>query len=157
MQWRSLRFALYAVLIGIGVWMCRTPGPAPSQGQLAPCPSSPNCVSSQAPVEDTLHWIAPLAAHGDARGRCERLFAVTSRVPGAGKGMIRGEELRFAFHTRLFTDDVDLICREDRIDVRSASRMGYGDLGVNRQRIEAIRAAWDAAEAATTPESGQTP
>ena len=63
----------------------------------------------------------------------------------------RTERLRTSSHylhaisrTRLlrFTDDLELLLDEQRgqIDVRSASRVGYGDLGVNRRRVERLRA-----------------
>ncbi|MEQ1570926.1 MAG: DUF1499 domain-containing protein [Myxococcota bacterium] len=144
-RWRrGVIWTAIAGLLCAGVVGGRSPGPAPVDGVLAACPSSPNCVSSDADPADATHAIAPLAPHGDAADRCARLFRVVSGVPGAGDGWIVGDTLRFEFHTRLFTDDVDLVCRPHEVDVRSASRIGYGDAGVNRARVEAIRAAWDA-------------
>ena len=65
------------------------------EGRLWPCPSSPNCVSSEADPSDEAY-------------------------------------------------DVDVRFDEDEgvAHIRSASRVGYGDLGVNRRRVERIREAW---------------
>ena len=57
--------------------------------------------------------------------------------------------LRAVFKTRLmrFRDDFEarLDAEAGRIHVRSASRLGYSDLGANRKRVEALRSAWSAA------------
>jgi uncharacterized protein (DUF1499 family) len=112
-------------------------------GQLAACPNSPNCVSSQA--EDEGHRIVPLAFSGDAAEAMARLAQVVARQPGATIVTQRSDYLYATFQTRMmgFVDDVEFVANraQNRIDVRSASRLGYGDFGVNRKRIEAVRAA----------------
>lgn len=122
-------------------------------GQLAPCPSSPNCVSSQATDND--HRIQPLAIPGDAAQQMAALRAVVNGMP---RTEISGQTDRYlwvVFTSRLmrFRDDVEfLIGADGTVQVRSASRLGHSDLGVNRERVEAIRAKLVAADAAPASE-----
>src|SRR5512147_125292 len=110
---------------------------------LAPCPSSPNCVSSQAADAD--HRVDPIAYRGDAVAAMRRLRAVIAAMPRANIVSADDHALRAEFTSRLFrfVDDVDCIVdpAASVIQIRSASRVGSSDLGVNRKRVEAIRAA----------------
>jgi uncharacterized protein (DUF1499 family) len=108
-------------------------------GVLAACPGSPNCVSSQAVDEG--HRIAPLLFSDDPDAAFARLKLVLGR---RGDTTIRVDlpgYLRVELRTRLFVDDGEfLLDRTQRvIHIRSASRLGYSDLGKNRSRIEEIR------------------
>jgi uncharacterized protein (DUF1499 family) len=108
-------------------------------GLLAACPASPNCVSSQA--DDERHRIAPLAFSDDPDAAIARL----KRVLGQRRDTTMLEELpgylRVELRTHLFTDDGEfLLDRTQRVvHVRSASRLGYSDLGKNRSRMNEIR------------------
>lgn len=113
-------------------------------GRLARCKSSPNCVSSQADPADAEHAVAPIAFRGTA---LEALAAVRKAVDGMpGATVVRHDAnyLYAEFRTRLmrFVDDVEFVHDEKAgvIHVRSASRLGRRDFGVNRARVEAIRA-----------------
>ena len=112
-------------------------------GRLAPCPASPNCVSSQAADAD--HRIAPIAYTGDAAGALSKLARVIAAQGGATIAAQHDGYLYATFQTPLmgFVDDVEFIVDPARrmIDVRSASRLGRRDFGVNRKRIEALRTA----------------
>jgi uncharacterized protein (DUF1499 family) len=112
-------------------------------GALAPCPESPNCVNSRA--KDAAHLIAPIAYDGDAAAAMTRLAQVIARQPGAKLVTQRGDYLYATFQTPLmgFVDDVEFVANpvQRAIDVRSASRLGHSDFGVNRKRIETLRAA----------------
>lgn len=153
------RLALPALLLVLASTLalvaCPGRAPLPEGGRLAPCPRSPNCVSSQADASDTTHYVAPLALHGDPATASQRLAAAAQTVRGAGEALVVGDQVRISYRTPsgLFVDDVDLLVdrASGTVHVRSSSRLGYGDLGVNRARIEAIRAAWQAAGAATPP------
>jgi uncharacterized protein (DUF1499 family) len=108
-------------------------------GSLAACPASPNCVSSQA--GDERHRIAPLPFSGDPAAAFARLKRVLGR---RGDTMILEESpgyLRVELRTRLFVDDGEFLLDRPHsvIHVRSASRLGYSDLGKNRSRMEEIR------------------
>jgi uncharacterized protein (DUF1499 family) len=113
-------------------------------GQLAPCPDSPNCVSSQSTDEN--HTIAPLMYSGSpdsARLHLKTLIQSQShtKLVSENNGYLHVE-----FKIRLFgfVDDVEFYFDEDNkvVHVRSASRLGYWDLGVNRRRVEKIRSKW---------------
>lgn len=113
-------------------------------GRLAPPKTTPNCVSSQADPADAEHYIAPIAFKGTA---AEAMAAVRKAVEGMeGATIIRQETnyLYAEFRTRLmrFVDDVEFAFDEQAglMHVRSASRLGRRDFGVNRVRIEALRA-----------------
>jgi uncharacterized protein (DUF1499 family) len=119
------------------------------RGQLAPCPSSPNCVSSLA--TDDGRRIAPLAIPGDTATQIARLLAVVGDMPRTEIQAQADNYLWVVFTSRLlrFRDDVEfLLGPGDAVQVRSASRLGYSDLGVNRKRVETIRARLTAAAAA---------
>jgi uncharacterized protein (DUF1499 family) len=113
-------------------------------GRLAPCPAKPNCVSSQS--ADETHRIAPFPLRGPPLSSMAALARIVAAQPGATIVVQRDDYLYATFATALmgFVDDVEFVVDAPRglIDVRSASRLGYGDLGVNRKRVEALRAAY---------------
>ena len=108
-------------------------------GRLSSCPSSPNCVSSQ--VTDGGHSIAPLAFNGDPDDAFTRLKQVFGRRKDTRIIEDSPGYLRVELRTTFFVDDGEfLLDRSGRvIHVRSASRLGYSDVGKNRRRIEEIR------------------
>jgi len=110
-------------------------------GKLTPCPSSPNCVCSQA---SDAHAIAPLKVKGDAETAMRQLRGVIESMPRAQIVDAKPGYLYAEFTSSFmgFVDDVEFFADGSVIQVRSASRLGYSDLGVNRKRIEAIRAAF---------------
>jgi len=115
-----------------------------TDGRLARCKSTPNCVSSQSDREDAEHHVAPIAFRGSAVEALAAVRAAVEAMPGATVVRHDGNYLHAEFRTRLmrFVDDVELVHDEKAgvIHVRSASRLGRRDFGVNRARIEAIRA-----------------
>jgi len=106
-------------------------------GRLTPCPDSPNCVSSFA--TDETHAIEPLAASLADVERVLLEFDDTNIVSS------EGNYLYAEFTTRImgYVDDVEFLYDRNNgvTHVRSASRLGYSDLGANRNRIERIRSA----------------
>lgn len=126
---------------------CHAVRPASSgirQRRLAPCPSSPNCVSSMS--SDERHRIAPIPFAGPASAAMDRLDGIVRSLPRASVVTATGTYLHVEFRSAVFrfVDDVEFLVDESAglIQVRSASRVGFSDLGVNRRRIEAIRARW---------------
>jgi uncharacterized protein (DUF1499 family) len=115
-----------------------------SEGKLAACPTSPNCVSSQAP--DDGHRVAPLTYTGPVGDAMKKLTAIVRSLPRTAVVTDTGTYLHVEFTSALFrfTDDVEFLADDAAkvIHVRSASRLGYSDLGVNRKRIETIRKRW---------------
>jgi uncharacterized protein (DUF1499 family) len=111
-------------------------------GILTPCPSSPNCVSSVDPKP--ARRVAPILFTGDSASGWSRLHKVIAEMKGARIAKKESGYLHAEFRSASFgfVDDVEFRMDEaaGRIDVRSASRTGYYDFGVNRRRVEAIRA-----------------
>jgi uncharacterized protein (DUF1499 family) len=108
-----------------------------------PCPDRPNCVSSEA--EGPSARVEPLRFTGTPVAAWERLKAAVGAV--GGRVEEEGEHyLRATFTSRVFRFVDDLECRlvpdAGIIHVRSASRVGFWDLGVNRRRVEALRQAF---------------
>ena len=108
-------------------------------GRLARCKRTPNCVSSQADPADRQHYIAPLAF----KGTMSDLRKAVESMPGSTVVHADSSYLYAEFRTRLlgFVDDVELFCDDASglAHVRSASRLGRRDFGVNRNRIETLR------------------
>jgi uncharacterized protein (DUF1499 family) len=114
-----------------------------NNGRLAACPASPNCVSSGTPSSDSQHAIAPLPLSGDLPTVMANLKQVIQAMPRTNIIKETNNYLYVEFSSSLmrFVDDVEFYLDESSktIQVRSASRLGESDLGVNRQRIEEIR------------------
>jgi len=112
-------------------------------GRLAPCRRTPNCVCSQAGRSDAEHYIAPIRFDGDAAAAMAAARKAIESLPRATVIRHEANYLHAEFRSRLmrFVDDVELSYDEnaDVIHVRSASRLGRRDFGVNRERVEALR------------------
>ncbi len=111
------------------------------EGKLAACPKSPNCVSSQS--TDAVHAIAPLSYTSTPDKAIANLKRIIQSLPRT-KIITESQDYLYAqFKSALlgFVDDVEFYLdrQANVIQVRSASRLGQSDLGVNRQRIETIR------------------
>jgi uncharacterized protein (DUF1499 family) len=111
-------------------------------GELAPCPETPNCVSTHA--TDPEHRIAPLTYEGSMDRAMQRLVGVIESMERT-EIIARTEDYLYVEFTSAFwrfVDDVEFSFDHDKkvIHFRSASRLGKSDLGVNRERMERIRA-----------------
>ncbi len=111
-------------------------------GKLAACPSSPNCVSSFS--QDAEHQIQPLAYISSPTEAMAKLKGAIESLPKTKIISATDNYLYAEFTSGLmgFVDDVEFLVDDGAkvIHVRSASRLGESDLGVNRKRIETIRA-----------------
>ena len=130
---------LSAVVFGCSA--SRPAHPGMTDGKLQPCPDSPNCVSSQSP--DKQHFVEPIHYEGTEQQAKDRLMNVI-------QGMKRAKivtDLDHYIHAEFtsaffrFVDDVEFYFddRAKTLHVRSASRIGHSDFGVNRKRIEELR------------------
>ena len=138
---------LKAMLLGVFLLLTSCGGNMPdnlgvTDNQLTPCPTSPNCVSSRA-GDHKDHAIAPLTysePFAEARQRLLDTIRSMKRTT-----IITADEryIHAELRSRLFrfVDDVEFYFDDQAsiIHVRSASRVGHSDLGVNRKRIEDIR------------------
>jgi len=137
----------FCLACGLAVSGCAGSVPA-NLGQFAPCPESPNCVSTQA--KDETHAIALIAYSDDRKPAQKRLIKIINSLPRTRIVVERDDYFHVEFTSRVlrFVDDVEFYfdVEEGKIHFRSASRIGYSDLGVNRKRMEAIRLRFSSAE-----------
>ena len=124
--------------------------PAPESvgtGDLAPCPDTPNCVSSQATSD--AQRVEPLTYTDTPAEARERLQTVLSEQPRSEIITQTDTYIHAVFRspTMGFPDDVEFVFDDESgvIHVRSAARMGRDDLGVNRQRVQTIREQFEGA------------
>jgi len=140
---------LFCLAFGMGIAGCTGTPPGNigvKDGKLAPCPASPNCVSSQSQSADKEHAVEPLTYTGSAPAAIAELKKIVlgmkrTKIVAETEIYLRAECTSAIWR---FVDDVEFYGDEHAkvIHVRSASRMGKSDLGVNRKRVEAIRAEW---------------
>jgi uncharacterized protein (DUF1499 family) len=108
---------------------------------LPPCPNKPNCVSTEA--QDERHAIAPIRFKKSRAEAVEALKAAVASLPRTKLVEEEGGYLHYEFTSLVlrFVDDVEFLFDDHgkTVQFRSASRIGYGDLGVNRRRMEEIR------------------
>jgi len=114
-------------------------------GRLAPPKPTPNNVSSQTDRNvDAGHYIEPLRYSGDARQAWAALRRVIDGMERVKVVTSEANYLYAEFSSKLmaYVDDTEFYLDEKAavIQVRSASRLGRSDFGVNRERIESIRA-----------------
>ncbi|HED66782.1 MAG TPA: DUF1499 domain-containing protein [Planctomycetes bacterium] len=142
-----LVLGLGAVLLPIlMVRSTRPPALGLEGGRLRPCPESPNCVCSQS--TEASSRIAPLAFQGDPAAAFASLIEFLEAEPRVTLEEVGTTYAHAVFRTRFlrFRDDVEFLLDPEAhvIHVRSASRIGYSDLGKNRERVEDLRSRWRA-------------
>lgn len=136
---------ILVTVLGVRSWLSRSNPPELGlvDGGLVRCGSAPNCVSSVG--SDADHRVAALPYVGDRARTQEKLAAILLTMPRMQQVQREDRYWRYAQVSALFRfiDDVEFLFDDQAqlIHVRSASRVGYSDLGVNRKRVEALRAA----------------
>jgi uncharacterized protein (DUF1499 family) len=109
--------------------------------RLADCPGKPNCVSTEANAAK--HAVAPLRLKGDPALAWEGIREIAAQLPHSEVVRSTDRYLHVIYKSRFFgfVDDLELLWDPgtDRVAIRSASRTGYSDLGVNRRRVEELR------------------
>lgn len=139
-----------AVLAGMAIIIAsnqftRPPGNIGARdGRLSDLPSTPNCVSSQTSDASRKMPSLPLPTHSES-DPLQMVRRVVEAMPNAVVVTSEPEYLHAEFRTPVlrFVDDVEFLAvpAEGIIHFRSASRVGHSDFGVNRRRMETIRAA----------------
>ena len=131
-----LLFSPLVVFVCLSLWSnFYTPYVGLNDGKLRQCPSKPNCVCSEG-GEGQKHFIAPLILI-DSNASVQKMAVEVILEMG---GKIELENLAFlhaTFQTPIFRfkDDFEVRFSEEAVQVRSASRVGYSDLGANRKRV----------------------
>ena len=140
-----LSIAMLSLLI-IGCTGVRPVNLGIHDGKLAPCPSSPNCVLSQS--SDREHAVDPLSFTGTVAEAHDEIWKIILSMKRSRIITDTGTYIHAEFASAIFgfVDDVEFWFDESTklIHVRSAARLGHSDLGVNRKRVEYIRAQWKA-------------
>ncbi len=141
---------IVAVLLAARYFIYRSglaEAPGLQAGQLQVCPDTPNCVCSEA-GNDADHYIAAIALDGtDTQAAFKQLKAA---VEANGGQISQGDERYFAarFSSKLlgYVDDFEarLDEPEGQIHLRSASRLGRSDFGVNKKRVESVKQSYAA-------------
>ena len=112
-----------------------------NEGHLTSCPDSPNCISTR--NSDALHKVEPFPIKGSAEASLAIIRSIVKDWPRTEVVVDKGRYLHVEFTSKLmrFVDDVEFFATEpgSEIEIRSASRIGRKDFGVNRERIESIR------------------
>lgn len=145
-MWRKQRASGLAWIIVLALTAGCSGGRPPSNlgvsaGRLAPCPASPNCVSSEAATAE--QRVEPLRYDGDAARARVRLLEVLNGMERARIVQSTDDYVHAEFRSAVFgfVDDVEFyFSSPGAIQMRSASRTGYYDFGVNRERVEILRA-----------------
>ena len=157
-MWNKQRASGLAVVAVLALTTGCSGGRPPSSlgvtaGRLAPCPGSPNCVSSEAAAAE--QRVEPLRYDGDAAQARARLLDVLNGMDRARIVQSTDDYVHVEFRSAVFgfVDDVEFyFSPPGTLQVRSASRTGYYDFGVNRERVETLRARF----AATSNAAGTT-
>jgi uncharacterized protein (DUF1499 family) len=138
---RSLNVSI--LLTGVIMLGCAGQSPMDigvKDGRLAPCPARPNCVVSQG--GDKRHQIDPIVYKGERSAAVKLIQQVVQGTAGTRIVAQTDDYLHAEFSSKMmgFVDDVEFFFPDDAvIHMRSASRVGYFDFGVNRRRLETIR------------------
>lgn len=115
--------------------------------ELRPCPDKPNCVQTYDPT-DSAHFQLPLSFKQSDK---QTVLAITSAINETGGKIISETSLTpsgYYVHAEYesswlkFVDDVEVVINHGTIHMRSASRLGHSDLGVNAERFDKIKVAY---------------
>ncbi len=134
---------IFLVIGGLLVFSCA--GQRPEKlgivdGHLRACPSKPNCVSSQAIDNDQV--VLPFSYSDEKEAAFNRMKEIIASFDRATIVAENDNYLHIEFKSKIigFVDDVEFYFLHDKvIHVKSASRLGYSDFGVNRKRVEQLR------------------
>tara|TARA_B100000686_G_C15925850_1_gene541857 strand:+ start:39 stop:536 length:498 start_codon:yes stop_codon:yes gene_type:complete len=136
-----LRVYQITFLISISILLFSCSGRVPlTIGQFISCPERPNCVSTKNSAIE--NYIEPIHYNGSLNNAKNDLLLVVKKL---GSAKIKREldqfiHVEFTSNIFRFIDDVEFYLADPGvIHFRSASRVGYSDLGVNRTRMEKIR------------------
>lgn len=112
------------------------------EGRLRHCPDTPNCVCSEF-VSDAIHYIEPLVISADDMTPIQIRLKTIIREMGGVIHTEKSDYLAATFTSSIFRFVDDLELRFDSgqkmIHLRSASRVGRGDGGVNRKRVKRLK------------------
>ena len=135
-----------AIILLFILGMMSKSGSAPGliDGGLSKCPDKPNCASTEK-KDDTAHYIAPIKIPRDISIELDSLHILKDTIRDMGGSIEDESEDYFAstFSSGVFgfVDDFEIRIdtKENLIHIRSASRVGRSDMGVNKKRIKLLK------------------
>lgn len=148
-----MRFSTVLLLFPIYSSLAGCAGQTPSDlgmlngTELRPCPDKPNCVQTYDPT-DSAHFQLPLNFKQSDK---QTVLAITSAINETGGKVISETSLTpsgYYVHAEYesswlkFVDDIEVVVKDGLIHLRSASRLGHSDLGVNADRFDEIKAVY---------------
>ena len=151
---KNSAFSMKPTLIISSLLLTACAGQVPSElgvlngSELRACPDKPNCVQTYSPADGS-HFQLPLAAKANDEKTKEAISAAISKTGGQ---IITEQSLKpsgYYLHAEYesdwfhFVDDVEVVIKDDLIHLRSASRLGYSDMGVNASRFKEIKTAYE--------------
>lgn len=107
--------------------------------RIAPCEGGPHCVSTESQEEG--RHVAPIRYSGSDVPAQEAMLRILGGIGSAKVVEVSPGYIHAEFHSTImrFVDDVEMVFGNHQIKLRSSSRIGYYDFGVNRDRVEALR------------------
>ncbi len=116
---------------------CSQGVPTMTDRSQTPCGNKPNCVSTQESRQE--HHLEPFLLTESAT--VDAIEQAALKLPGAKTAVKDGNYLRIECTSKImrFVDDLELKIADDKLVVRSESRVGYSDFGVNRKRADQLR------------------
>lgn len=136
-----------ALTLAISISLTACSGSRPTdigvnQNQLKACPSSPNCVSSFSQISDEIHYISPVTSVDEEKWKYFKHQVMGLNWLSVVESQPDYLYLEATSDLMKFVDDVEIYWKraDQTVHFRSASRLGYGDMGVNRERIEKLKA-----------------
>ena len=147
MQKRTLLISAALITMSLsltGCWWAESKAGGAVDGKLAPCPDSPNCVSTQADPTDSEHYMDAIPLTSSPEEAQSAILAAINDMPRSTVITADPTYIHAEFRSALwrFVDDVEFHIDADagQIHFRSASRLGYSDVGVNRARMGELTA-----------------
>lgn len=151
---KHIKLSIKSTFIISSLLLTACAGQVPSElgmlngSELRACPDKPNCVQTYAPMDES-HFELPLTPKTSDEKTKQ---AITAAISETGGQIISEEPLKpsgYYLHAEYesdwlkFVDDVEVVIKDGLIHFRSASRLGYSDMGVNSSRFEDIKKAYD--------------
>ena len=135
-------FAALIIFLG-GCMSMRPKDLGVTGGRLKACPDSPNCILSQA-EGDPAHYLAPIKYDFDDKTAYDRVIKVINSMERTKIITMTDNYIHAEFTTKImrYVDDVEFYFdyKNKTIHFRSASRIGYSDMGLNRKRMTEVAA-----------------
>lgn len=138
----ALTLAAIVVLFVLGLMSQAGEAKGLVEGKLAKCPNKPNCICTGFEADAT-HYIDPITIPQGITSEVLTRLKISVRELAGSIQVENGNYLAATFTSSIFrfVDDLEIRIDSDQkmIHLRSASRVGYRDRGVNKKRVEQLK------------------